>query len=58
MNTYRITATLIKQHEIDVVAESKTAAYNSLNGWISDDFEDYEINAEWRFETELMREGN
>jgi hypothetical protein len=45
-----VEATLTKHYEIEVEAEDAMKAIESLDDWIADDFEDYEVGAKWDFE--------
>jgi hypothetical protein len=47
---YTVIAKLIKTFEIEVEAEDANQAIESLDDWISDDFEAFETNAQWDFE--------
>jgi len=53
MPKYLVTATKTIEYQIPVEAEDESAAYESLNEWITDDFEPYEQFAEWDFEVEV-----
>jgi hypothetical protein len=35
--------------EVEIEAEDEVSAYAELDEWISDDFEDYSVNAQWEF---------
>lgn len=37
-------------YEVEIEAEDEYAAIEEIREWISDDFEDYEVNAQWAFE--------
>ena len=50
MPKFEIEATLTKRYRIAVDAENSSEAIAQLDDWISDDFEEYEIGAEWEFE--------
>jgi hypothetical protein len=47
---YTVTATLTKTYEVEVEALDPALAIRSLDGWIFDDFEDYETDASWILE--------
>jgi hypothetical protein len=47
---YIVEATLTKNYEIEVEANSPMEAIESLDEWIADDFEDFEVGAKWDFE--------
>ena len=44
-----VKATLTRDYEIPVEAENEMDAIKKLDDWISDDFEDFEVNARWDF---------
>lgn len=44
---YTVTATLTKTYEIEVEALDESEAIASLNDWIDEDFENYEVGAKW-----------
>lgn len=44
-----VEATLTKNYEVFVEAESEMDAIKKLDDWIADDFEDYEVGARWDF---------
>lgn len=50
MPKFEVEATLTKRYKIAIDAENASAAIDKLDGWISDDFEGYQIAAEWQFE--------
>ena len=50
MAKYIVEATLTKHYEVPVEAEDAMKAIESLDEWISDDFEDFEVGAKWDFE--------
>ena len=47
---YTVTATQTKTFEIEVEAADPAAAIASLDDWIEDDFQDYEITGGWEME--------
>jgi|688.fasta_scaffold00884_64 hypothetical protein len=47
---YIVEATLTKNYEVEVEANSPMEAIESLDEWIADDFEGYEVGAKWDFE--------
>lgn len=47
---YSVIATRTHTYEIKVRANSQEDAYASLNDWIADDFEPFEIDARWDFQ--------
>lgn len=50
MGNYKIYATLTREYVVEVgEAQDEDDAIKKLDEWISDDFEDYEINAKWDF---------
>ena len=49
MTKHTVRATLTREYEIEVDAKDPASAIEKLDDWISDDFEDYEINAKWDF---------
>jgi hypothetical protein len=51
MHKHRVFATLTKKYEIDVEADDMVAALAQLDDWISDDFEPFEVDAQWVLET-------
>jgi hypothetical protein len=44
---YTVTATYTKTYEIEVDALDPSDAIRKLDGWIDDDFEDYETGSGW-----------
>lgn len=50
MATYTITATQTKTYEIKVEATDPAAAIESLDEWIEDDFEEFEVTGGWKME--------
>ena len=46
-----VTAKLLNTYEIEVMATDAGAAIDSLDEWISDDFEDYLVHQQWDLET-------
>jgi hypothetical protein len=50
LSEYVITAKLLNTYEIKVMATDAAAAIDSLDEWVSDDFEDYLINQQWDME--------
>lgn len=50
MPKYLVTAKLLNTYEIEVEAADEGAALDSLDDWISDDFEDFLINQQWDLE--------
>lgn len=49
MAKYTVRATLTKDYEVEVEAEDAMKAIESLDDWIADDFEDFEVGARWDF---------
>jgi hypothetical protein len=47
MPKYTITAVQTKTYEIEVEAEDGLAAIASLDEWIEDDFEEFEVTGGW-----------
>lgn len=52
MPKHRVFATLTKKYEIDVEAGDMVAALAQLDDWIADDFEPFEVDAQWVLETQ------
>jgi phosphotransferase system HPr-like phosphotransfer protein len=50
MEKFIVRATLTKNYEVEVEAEDAMKAIESLDEWIADDFEDFEVGARWDFE--------
>jgi hypothetical protein len=50
MTKITVRATSIKVYEVEVEAEDEAKAIESLDDWISDDFEGYEVSASWHLE--------
>ena len=50
MEKFTVKATLTKEYEIEVEAEDEMEAIKSLDDWMADDFEDFEVGARWDFE--------
>jgi phosphotransferase system HPr-like phosphotransfer protein len=50
MAKFIVRAKLTKDYEIEVEAEDEMKAIESLDDWIADDFEDFEVGARWDFE--------
>lgn len=50
MAKFIVKATLTKEYEIEVEAEDEMKAIESLDDWIADDFEEYQVDARWDFE--------
>jgi hypothetical protein len=49
MAKFTVMATLTKDYEVEVEAEDAMKAIESLDDWIADDFEDFEVGARWDF---------
>ena len=49
MGKFIVKATLTRNYEIPVEAKNEMDAIKKLDGWISDDFEDFEVTAGWDF---------
>jgi hypothetical protein len=49
MGEFIVKATLTRNYEIPVEAKNEMDAIKKLDGWISDDFEDFEVTAGWDF---------
>jgi hypothetical protein len=47
---YTITAKQIKHYEIEVEATDPASAIDSLDGWIAEDFENFQVNGKWELE--------
>lgn len=50
MAKYLIEATRTHWYEVEVEATSEEEAYNQLDDWIAEDFEEFQTNAQWDFE--------
>jgi hypothetical protein len=50
LTKHRVFATLTKKYEIDVEAVDIISAMNQLDEWIADDFEPFEVDAQWILE--------
>lgn len=50
MPKYTITAVQTKTYEIEVEAADPAEAIASLDDWMEDDFEDYEVTGKWEME--------
>lgn len=48
MPKYQLETKSIKHYTVVIEADSIEDAEEEIRGWIADDFEDYETNAEWR----------
>ena len=49
MTKHIVVATLTKKYQISVEAKNPEDAIASLDEWIADDFEDFEVGARWDF---------
>lgn len=49
---YRITAIQTNVFEIEVEADNQQEAYESLNEWIEDDFDQHRTQSSWDFDIE------
>lgn len=58
MPKYIIEATRTHWYSVEVDAVDELSAYAELDDWISDDFEDFETNAQWEFEVVEDGENN
>jgi hypothetical protein len=47
---YTITAKQIKHYEIEVEATDPASAIDSLDDWIAEDFENFQVNGKWELE--------
>ena len=47
---FSVIATRTHTYEIKVRATDEQDAYDSLDAWIADDFEPFEIDAKWEFQ--------
>lgn len=54
MADYLIKAQLTKWFEIGVVADSESDAIDKVSDWIDDDFDEFNVNAQWDFEAMEM----
>ncbi len=56
MAKFKIYATRIHKYELTVEAEDEEQAYKSMDDMISDDFENFEVDARWEFAIEEEEE--
>lgn len=47
---YTITAVQTKTYEVEVEATDAAAAIDSLDDWIAEDFEDFQVDGKWELE--------
>jgi hypothetical protein len=47
---YTITAKQVKHYEIEVEASDPASAIDSLDDWIAEDFENFQVNGKWELE--------
>jgi hypothetical protein len=52
MAKYKITATLKRTYELTLEGDSELDAWQQTYDWISDDFDEYEIDAVWDWDAE------
>jgi hypothetical protein len=50
MTKYTIEAKRTIWYEVEIEAEDESSAYEQLDEWIADDFEDFETAGCWEFE--------
>ena len=50
MAVWTVKAVRQHQYEVEVEAEDMEAALRSLDDWIADDFEPFEVSAHWELE--------
>lgn len=50
MAKYTVTATFTRTYEIEVEANDPLLAIKSLEGWIDEDFEEFEVGTSWNME--------
>jgi hypothetical protein len=50
MTKILVRATSIKVYEVEVEAKDEEDAIAQLDDWISDDFEEYQVDASWQLE--------
>jgi hypothetical protein len=50
MAKFIVKATSTKVYEVEVEAEDEMDAIKQLDDWISDDFEEYQVDAKWELE--------
>lgn len=55
MPKYAIYATRTNWYKVEVEATNKDQAYKQVEDWVSDDFEDYQTQAEWYFDVEEVK---
>jgi hypothetical protein len=49
MAKFIVEAVKTEWFEVEIEAEDEVDAYAQLDDWISDDFEDFSVNAQWEF---------
>lgn len=47
---YTITAVQTKTYEVEVEATDEASAIDSLNDWIAEDFEEFQVDGKWELE--------
>jgi len=50
MPKFTIEAERIHWYTVEIEAPNEEAALDEVRGWISDDFDEYETNAQWTFD--------
>jgi hypothetical protein len=53
MPKYIVNAMRQVEYNVPVEAEDESAALQALDDWIADDFEQYQVHAEWDFEVQV-----
>lgn len=49
MAKFIVEAVKTEWFEVEIEAGDEVDAYTQLDDWISDDFEDFSVNAQWEF---------
>ena len=56
MPKYLIEAKRTHWYEVTIEADTENAAIEEVRSWMADDFEEYETNAQWDFDSEELEE--
>lgn len=56
MSKFLVTAIRTTVCQFEVEAETEKQAYDSLDGWIADDFEQYVVDNKWDYDFEKVEE--
>ena len=56
MSKFLVTAIRTTVCQFEVEAESEMKAYDSLDDWIADDFEEFIVDQKWDFDFEEVEE--